>query len=168
MVKKWDDIIEFDKKEKENIKTDFLNEKEEKEKEKEKINKNKYLNKDIYIIENWLINKINFKEIKENDYILKYDQWNEFYIIDRDKRKIRPFIEDLLNQMNIETLQTKLIKASLIFIVILIFINIMSFFIWFSNWWKSSKTLDILNKIEKIQMQCDKPSLIPNNNKNEL
>lgn len=167
MVKKWDEIIEFDnfeKKEKESIKNDFIEEK----KEKEKNNKNIYQYKDIYIIENWLINKINFKEIKDNDYILKYNKEDEFYIIDRDKRKIRPYVEDLLNQMSIETLQTKLIKASLIFIVVLIFINIISFFIWFSNWSKSSKTLDILNKVEKIQMQCDKPTLIPNNNKNEL
>jgi hypothetical protein len=48
---------------------------------------------------------------------------------DRDKRKIRPFVEDLLNKMNIETLQIKLIKFSLVLIIILIFVSIMSFLI---------------------------------------
>jgi hypothetical protein len=43
----------------------------------------------------------------------------------------------------------------------------MSFLIWYSSWWKNTKILDLLNKVEKIQMKCDKPTILPNSKEND-
>lgn len=114
-------------------------------KKNEKI-RNLYIWKEIFIIQDGRLEKITHKELKKDDYIIKYDQEKEFYIIDRDKRKIRPFVEDLLRKMNIETLQTKLLKLSVIMLIVTLVIQFFSLIVYFSWSWTIK---ELKNEIEK-------------------
>lgn len=126
---------------------------EENKEDNKKIEKirNFYIWKDIFIISEWRLEKIDHKELKKDDYIIKYDQEREFYIVDRDKRKIRPYVEDLLRQMNIETLMTKLMKISILVVFLCLALSLFSLLIW----------LNVKSKIDnmaaKIENQNKKP-----------
>jgi hypothetical protein len=120
---------------------------EETKEDNKKIEKirNLYIWKDIFIISEWRLEKIDYKELKKDDYIIKYDQEREFYIVDRDKRKLRPYIEDLLRQMNIETLMTKLMRVSIIIVFLCLIFTIFSLVIWLNL---KSKVEEMMIKIE--------------------
>jgi len=98
-----------------------------------------------YKIENGFLLPIEKKDIEKNDYILNY--W-EITIVDKDKRTIRPYVEDMLRQMNIETLQIKLLKMLSILVTMLLFITfVLSVLIW-SNTWKIKVTNNIINELK--------------------
>lgn len=132
------------------------------EKEKKEKKNKKYMWKNIFAIDNGKIQKIDHEEIKDYDYIIEYEKWSDdFIIIDRDKRKIRPFVEDLLSTMNIETKQVKIMRINTILIACLLFFGLLSFYFSYSakNWVNLlQKKFNDIQKIETIQ----KTSIINN------
>ena len=103
-------------------------------------------------LDNWRIYEITEKDIKEKDFLYKID-W--LTIIDEWNRTARPIIEDLLNQMDIETTQIKFIKKWMVLnLFSLIWVFIILFFS-FSISWKVTKMIDTFSKIEKIQEKKD-------------
>jgi len=81
---------------------------------KSEAKKLKYESFEIFKIERGILQKITEKDIKDTDYLI-FDHVNFKIIVDRDKRKIRPFVENLINTMDIETKNTKMIRLNLIF-----------------------------------------------------
>jgi hypothetical protein len=81
---------------------------------KPEAKKLKYESFEIFKIERGILQKITEKDIKDTDYLI-FDNVNFKIVVDRDKRKIRPFVENLINTMDIETKNTKMIKLNLIF-----------------------------------------------------
>lgn len=120
----------------------------------------KYENFEIFKIERGILQKITEKDIKDTDYLI-FDYVNFKIVVDRDKRKIRPFVENLINTMDIETKNTKMIRFNLIF-TSLIFAFIFFVFIFSMN---NKNTLqDLKNeflKIEKVKVLEDKKQNIP-------
>lgn len=127
---------------------------------KKEVKKLKYENFEIFKIERWFLQKITEKEIKDTDYLI-FDNVNFKIVVDRDKRKIRPFVENLINTMDIETKNTKMIRFNLIFTA-LIFAFVFFVFIFSMN---NKNTLqDLKNeflKIEKVKVLEDKKQNIP-------
>lgn len=135
------------------------------ENKKNSKNFEKYKFKNLYKIENGEIIKISYKDIESKDYILKYNEELEFYIIDNDKKKIRPYLEDLLRKMNIETLQTKLTKLMIVISIISLFMIFVSIIISNSNFWR----IDELKKYcEKWNETTQIPWIFWNNNQTIL
>lgn len=116
------------------------------------------------------LKEIQQKDILKDDYILEY--W-EITIIDKDKRDLRPYVEDMLRQMNIETWQIRLLKLMIIliwFMSILIWILIFSSF---SSWSKIKKLNDNvtnintnMESIKSIQQTSTPIQQLPENFKN--
>jgi hypothetical protein len=134
-------------------------------KEKEKNSKNlKILKKyewfNIFCIKDWKFKQIEEEEIKEYDYIIEW-KWNNI-IIDRDKRKIRPYVEDLLSTMDIETKQVKLIRTNTILIFWLLFLSLFSFYFSYSAKSESKKLNEIFKTIQKVQILETQKNIIPN------
>lgn len=102
----------------------------------------------------WFLKEINEKEIYKDDYILEF--W-DVRIIDKDKRDIRPYVEDMLRQMNIETWQIKLLKLIIIIIWFLCILTLVLVFSNFLNWWKIKKLneniTNMSSNIEQIKNQ---------------
>lgn len=79
----------------------------------------KYPGYKIHKIENGQVSIIDEKDILDNDYAL-IEHTFQTVIIDRDKRAIRPYVENLISEMNIETKNTKMIKISMISSIIIV------------------------------------------------
>lgn len=131
---------------------------QEKEKKDKKIKKYDWFN--IFCIKDWKFNEIKEEEIKEYDYIIEW-KWNNI-IIDRDKRKVRPYVEDLLSTMDIETKQVKLIRTNTILIFVLLFLSLFSFYFSYSAKSESKKLNEIFKTIQKVQIIETQKNIIPN------
>ena len=106
------DII--DEEDFENIKE--VNKKVKKNKENDKI-------EDLstcFWIKDWFIIELYQKDVKNNDYKIYSKNWSWFFIVDLDKRKLRPYVLDLLRQMNIETLMSRLVKITFFIVLIIL------------------------------------------------
>lgn len=96
-------------------------------------------------IENWIISEILQENIKDDEYIIKWydDNWQLFNICYRDNKTIKPFVRDLLENMDIETILTKRVRTILLF-------TIFNFLILFIIWYYSLINGNIIKKIEPI------------------
>lgn len=135
--------------------SDLIKEKEKKDK---KIKKYDWFN--IFCIKDWKFNEITEEDIKEYDYIIEW-KWNNI-IIDRDKRKVRPYVEDLLSTMDIETKQVKLIRTNTVFIFVLLFLSLFSFYFSYSAKSESKKLNEVFKTIQKVQVIETQKNIIPN------
>lgn len=136
---------------------------------KKEEKKLKYESFEIFKIERWVLQKITEKDIKDTDYLI-FDNVNFKIVVDRDKRKIRPFVENLINTMDIETKNTKMIRLNLIFsgltFAFLFFVFI--FAMWNKNNLQTLKTE--FSKIEKVKILEEKrnPTILKNNEPIEI
>jgi hypothetical protein len=95
--------------------------------------------------------EIDKKLVKENDF---YYYWkienDEIRIINKENRKIKPIVKNLINTMDLETLEIKFLKFLSLFIVVILFLWIWNFYYLFKiN--NISKEIKILNETKKIE-----------------
>lgn len=141
------DII--DEEDFENIKE--VNKKVKKNKENDKI-------EDLstcFWIKDWFIIELYQKDVKNNDYKIYSKNWSWFFIVDLDKRKLRPYVLDLLRQMNIETLMSRLVKITFFIVLIILTLSM----VLYAKIWNIQKSNEAI-KTQILQNQKNSTNLI--------